>query len=88
MSYNGFPSRAVWNVSLWVNNDPSLYAIATRAVQHTRTLDLAAKALYSDLVILGRDRTPDGVRFTPSNLRYALSGMSNLRLGYVRGRIT
>jgi hypothetical protein len=27
-TYNGYPSWAQWNVSLWVNNDESLYSMA------------------------------------------------------------
>lgn len=83
--YNGHKNWTQWNVSLWINNDPSLYALAVQAVQHTRTLDKAAEALYSDLMVLNRKHTPDGAAFSKSNLRHAINGMQEMRLSYVGG---
>jgi predicted NUDIX family NTP pyrophosphohydrolase len=70
-AFNGFRSWNAWNVSLWINNDEGLYALAKEAVNSTETLDAAAKRL---LGYLEGQRTPDGAVYNLSSLRSAIEG--------------
>lgn len=69
--YNGFPSWNQWNVSLWINNDESLYRYAMALVQRHGVTRAA--------VIMARDMageyTPDGGRYNLTAIRGALRGM-------------
>ena len=70
MTYNGHRNRNAWNVSLWLSNDEGAYTLC-RWAQGLGNLDVAAKALVKMLP----ERTPDGVRYTVTNVRLALRGM-------------
>lgn len=66
--YNGHPSWAAWNVTLWLYNEEPLYRLMQHHARHARTKDAAARALLADLPA----RTPDGARYTLATIRYAL----------------
>ena len=61
---NGWKNNATWNVSLWMQNDEGLYAIA-RACRKSST---PYRAFVKRLASLGIDSTPDGVSYTASRL--------------------
>ena len=68
--YNGYRSKAAWNVSLWIANDEPLYRLAKECISTTKTLDKAAVKLYG---FLEGQKTPDGVKYNITNIRNALS---------------
>ena len=70
--YNGFPSYNAWNVSLWIANDEGLYRLALACLHGEGTLHRAA-LLFLDLV--AATQTPDGVRYTMSTVKRALSNL-------------
>lgn len=57
---NGWKNRATWNVSLWLQNDESLY----RTMRGSKNYD----ALREELAANGLTRTPDGVDFADPTL--------------------
>lgn len=69
--YNGHPSYAAWNVSLWIGNDESLYQLARECIRRNRTRDQAAREMLAYLP----ERTPDGVPYTLTNVRRAMVGL-------------
>lgn len=70
--YNGHPSWAAWNVSLWLGNEEPLYRLAMYHLERAGSATRAARPLLADLPA----RTPDGARYTVSNLRHALLGLA------------
>lgn len=72
-NYNGHPSYAAWNVSLWISNDEGLYGLAKDAMRRGKTKNKSAELLYESLA---GDETPDGVKYTKTNLRHALKGLA------------
>jgi hypothetical protein len=67
-SYNGYPSWAQWNVSLWINNDEQLYRLAQHHRRQQRDLRRAAIAMLQDLPT----RTPDGAKYSITALMGAM----------------
>jgi hypothetical protein len=70
--YNGHPSYNAWNVSLWISNDEGLYLFALLCLDSTKTLESAARTF---LCQVGATQTPDGVRYTMSTVKRALSNL-------------
>jgi len=60
-TYNGHPSRAHWNVALWVANDYGLYQAVSRM----------GKAEAVEFLMDSFPRTPDGVKMTKTLAAYA-----------------
>jgi len=75
MSYQGHPSRAAWNVNLWIANDEGLYELARDCIKRAGNKNDAAAMMLADLVELGYPKTPDGVTSRVSNIRYAMRGL-------------
>jgi hypothetical protein len=74
--YNGHPSYNAWNVSLWINNDEGLYAMAKDNIQWWKgQRNKAAQAMFDQLIDCGITHTPDGVRYTVTNIRRAMVDM-------------
>jgi hypothetical protein len=69
-SYNGHKNWAHWNVSLWLNNDETLY-------RRMRTLCQVydrAKAADKMLSYLP-EKTPDGAAYSLTSIRAAMRGL-------------
>ena len=71
MTYNGHKNWNHWNVSLWINNDESLYRFALSLVRQYGTGVGAVKMAQS----LRGETTPDGAPFTVTTIRAAMAGM-------------
>ena len=52
-TYNGWADNTTWNCALWINNDPTLYNLASECVDY-------AEFLYEIQVMCGFHATPDG----------------------------
>jgi hypothetical protein len=74
-TYNGHKNWNHWNVSLWINNDEGLYAIARQCVRVSITKDRAAGLLLSMIHDNVGTHTPDGAPYTKTSLRAAIVGM-------------
>lgn len=66
--YQGHKNYNAWNVCLYLFNEEPLYRAMCSAVAEADTLDDAAARLLRSLP----PATPDGVRFTKTNVRLAL----------------
>lgn len=75
MSYNGYKNWNQWNVCLWIHNDEQLYTWATRCVKlggtKPRAVDIFLKILENNSMT----ETPDGAKYTRTNVRHAFIGM-------------
>lgn len=74
-AYNGHKDWDHWNVSLWINNDETLYKAARECVRHNRTKSDAAHAFIQILNFQGVTKTPDGATYTAPRVRAAMSNM-------------
>lgn len=66
--YNGHKNYNAWNVSLWLFNDESLYNAVRYCIKRSRNKEIAAQRLIELLP----ESTPDGVKYTYTNVRLAL----------------
>lgn len=70
-TYEGFPTRAQWNVSLWLNNDEPSYRLMQEAIRRTRNRDEAASFVLASLPA----STPDGFRYSLTAIKRAMVGL-------------
>lgn len=79
MSYNGHRNRSAWNVSLWIANDEGLYRLALDCLRDARicrrTREYAAELFLQALADINVTSTPDGTRYTKTNVRLAMVGL-------------
>ena len=68
--YNGHRSWNAWNVSLWINNDESLYLTAVDLMKRFHNRHSAAR----HFPYLG-SRTPDGALYNVTCVYEAMEGM-------------
>lgn len=73
--YNGHKNYNHWNVSLWLNNDKSLYRLMQDAVGQGYGRESAAKAVFDILRDDNITHTPDGAPYSVSAIRAAMVGM-------------
>jgi len=71
MGYNGHKDWDHWNVSLWINNDETIYGAAYIMVSHMGAKE-AAKTLAKTLT---GTKTPDGAKYTYNNIYSTLLDM-------------
>ena len=69
--HQGHRSWNAWNVSLWINNDESLYREAVRLAQ-THGIERGARHMAANLA---GERTPDGARYNLTCVRHAMRGI-------------
>ena len=68
MQFLGHRSWNAWNVSLWLNNDESLYREMMRLIEkHGK--DKAARHMAANLA---GEKTPDGGRYNLTTIRAAM----------------
>lgn len=73
--YQGHKNRNHWNVSLWINNDYSLYTLAKSFIANAGNKDQAAQSMMEYLRDAEMTHTPDGVKYSKSSIRAAMMGM-------------
>jgi hypothetical protein len=73
--FNGHRSWNAWNVSLWINNDESLYR---RALELARRHGVAKGARIFARELEG-ERTPDGGRYNPTTVRAVFNQFDKLQ---------
>lgn len=71
-TYNGFKNYNQWNVSLWINNDEGLYALAKRLDRVSINKQRAAELMLAHLKANRVTHTPDGAPYTVTSIRVAL----------------
>jgi hypothetical protein len=62
-TYNGWKNYETWNVSLWVQNDESMYNLARSCGRRFMGWDILAEMLAAV-----NPETPDGVRWDDASL--------------------
>lgn len=67
--YNGHANWNHWNVSLWLNNDESLYRTMLYAIRYSKTI---SEAVYTLIGMLPA-QTPDGAPYSKSAVRAAIA---------------
>ena len=79
--YNGYPSYNAWNVSLWISNDEGFYQLALDCLKEAKKQKkpkiTAAIAFLNFLNECSITHTPDGVRYTKTNILHALRGLED-----------
>lgn len=84
--YNGHRSHAAYQISLWLNNDPELYALARIAIVKAKDHRDSLKSEFLKrrklshfaapiLLNLLPPRTPDGARYSIAALKPALDSI-------------
>lgn len=73
--YNGHKNYNHWNVSLWINNDETLYYEACAYVKEEGSKDRAARLYLDWLHQMGVTKTPDGAPYSISSIRAAMVGL-------------
>ena len=85
-TFNGHKNWNHWNVSLWINNDESLYRMARECVRRSRSWhgfdrngptprERAAEWFVERLAAVDVTHTPDGAPYTVTSVRAAMRGM-------------
>lgn len=74
-TYNGHKNWQYWNVSLWINNDESLYSMALEQMRRTTNKTLAAERMLEKLKAAGITKTPDGAAYSVPTIRAVMRGM-------------
>jgi hypothetical protein len=73
--FNGHKNWNHWNVSLWLNNDETLYREMKYYVRISVTRDRAANLMAHELIANGMTHTPDGAPISKSSVRAAMVGI-------------
>lgn len=73
-TFNGHKNWTQWNVSLWINNDESLYRLAL-AFKRRHTVDEAAELMLEHLKLASVTETLDGAKFSKTAIKAAMRGM-------------
>lgn len=69
--YNGHKNYNYWNVALWLLNDEGLYRLACECILKFKNRVEAINMLLYSMPT----HTPDGVKYTKSNIHAALVDM-------------
>lgn len=73
-AYNGHRSYNAWNISLWICNEEGIYSFALDCLKRAKGKSgMAAKYFMQDFA---GTKTPDGVLYTFTNVKLALTGLN------------
>jgi hypothetical protein len=67
-TYNGWKNRQTWNVSLWINNDESLYRSAVEFMKTYKGRKPYASFIKANY--MQEDRTPDNIKYISTRICY------------------
>ncbi len=70
-NYNGWKNRQTWNVSLWINNEESLYRSAVAYVKER--VKAGKKFTYAGFISymgMQNDRTPDNIAYISTRISH------------------
>lgn len=70
-TYNGWANYETWNVSLWIQNDSSLYDMAGVFIRSRKYYGNGPATYQAFTKFLVNNETPDGVSFTHKALDHA-----------------
>ncbi len=70
--YNGHPSKAAWNVALWINNDEDLYNFALECIAKSENIDAAASMFVMGVT----EKTPDGFPFSHKHVKWTFQDLA------------
>lgn len=73
--YNGHKNWNHWNVSLWINNDQSLYDMAKSFAIRAVNREQAAASMLNRLANYGTTHTPDGAPYSKTTILAAMRGI-------------
>lgn len=74
--YNGHKNWNHWNVSLWLNNDESLYRLMIACLKgYAGKKPHCANGMLLELRDRGITKTPDGAPYSISAIRAAMRGI-------------
>ena len=65
--YNGWSNRETWNVNLWITNKESIYKLIGTIAKGCHSVSELADRMEGFLLIIWKDRTPDGDSLNPVN---------------------
>ena len=74
-TYNGHKNWNHWNVSLWINNDETMWKEAVHFVRYAPNRIRAAEMMLTWLLEYRGPKTPDGAPYSVSSIRAAMVGM-------------
>lgn len=66
--YNGWKNRQTWNVSLWINNEESLYRAAVDFMKTYKGKKPYMSFIRKNYMI--NERTPDNISYSGARLDY------------------
>ena len=65
--YNGWSNRETWNANLWMTNQESIYKLIGKLAGRCKSVSELADNMEGFLLILWKDKTPDGDSLHPVN---------------------
>lgn len=74
-TFNGHKNWNHWNVSLWLNNDETLYRKMLEELRTWGSKEMAAKYLIHHFRVSKITHTPDGAPYTFTSIRAAMRGL-------------
>lgn len=74
-TFNGHKNWNHWNVSLWINNDETLYRLARKCIEDNSNRQNAAQNMLDTLQTFGESKTPDGAPYSVTTIKAAMRGM-------------
>ena len=81
-TYNGHKSWNHWNVSLWLNNDQTLYNIIQNQAELAAYLKISHEQALAYALPALPDTTPDGARITAETVRPVLAEAIRYQIEY------
>jgi hypothetical protein len=73
--YNGHKNWNHWNVSLWINNEETLYRLAIDCLKSATNKQGAARGFMHCLASAGVKKTPDGAPYSVTSILAVLRGL-------------